>query len=268
MAVAVLIPFLAGCASDHNSVSGPGYGTMNVRLTDDPGDYDQVNIVVTQISARLEDGAVFDTTGAESLEVEDGWVILDNTTHTYDLMTLQNGVTRQVANELVPAGRYTQIRMKIGTGSNVVIDGVTHPLTVPSGAQSGWKINGIFDVPTNGGMSITLDFDAARSIVTTGNGDYILKPVIRAMPTPLSGAISGSLSPATPATIEAIAGPDTLSSARASGTGGFTLSVLPAGAYNVTVRPDSGYRDTTFTDVLVTAGATHDLGTIGLTPVQ
>src|SRR5262245_61372542 len=108
MAVAVLIPFLAGCASDHNSVSGPGYGRMNVRLTDDPGDYDQVNIVVTQISARLEDGAVFDTTGAESLEVEDGWVILDNETHNYDLIKLQNGTAVEVASELVPAGRYTQ----------------------------------------------------------------------------------------------------------------------------------------------------------------
>ena len=264
MAVAV---FLAGCSSD-NSVNGPGYGTMNVRLTDDPGDYDQVNIVVTQISARLEDGADIDTTGADSLEIEDGWIVLDNETHTYDLMTLQNGVTRQVATELVPAGRYTQVRMKIGEGSNVVIDGVTHPLFVPSGAQSGWKINGVFDVPTDGALSITLDFDAARSIVTTGNGGYILKPVIRAMPTPLSGAIAGILSPATPATIDAIVGPDTLSSARASDTGGFTLSVLPAGAYNVSVRPDSGYRDTTFTNVLVTAGSTHDLGTIVLTPKE
>jgi hypothetical protein len=44
--------------------------------------------------------------------------------------------------------------------------------------------------------------------------------------------------------------------------------VLPAGAYNVSVRPDSGYRDTTFTNVLVTAGSTHDLGTIVLTPKE
>lgn len=265
MAVAVLIPFLAGCSSD-NKVSGPGYGTMTVRLTDDPGDYDQVNIVVTQISARLEDGADIDTTGADSLEIEDGWIVLDNDTHTYDLMKLQNGTAVEIASELVPAGRYTQIRMKIGTGSNVVIDGVTHPLTVPSGAQSGWKINGVFDVPTNGAIGVTLDFDASRSIVTTGNGGYILKPVVRGMMAPLSGAITGILSPATPASIDAFVGADTLSSARASDTGSFTLSVLPAGAYSVTVRPDSGYRDTTFSNVVVTAGATHDLGTIVLTP--
>jgi len=262
MAVAVL----AGC-SDDNSVNGPGFGTMNVRMTDDPGDFDQVNIVVTQVSARLADGADVDTTSADSLQVEDGWIVLDGDTHTFDLMTLQNGVTRQIATERVPAGRYTQIRLKIGTGSNVVVDGVTHPLTVPSGAQSGLKLNGVFDVPTNGVLDLTIDFDAARSIVTTGNGSYLLKPVLRAALNAQSGAIAGTLSPGVPATIGAWVGSDTLSTARASNTGGFTLSALPAGAYSVTVRADSGFRDTTLTNVVVSAGSTQNMGTIVLTPL-
>lgn len=267
VAVAVLIPFLAGCSSDHE-VNGPGFGTMNVRMTDDPGDFEQVNIVVTQVSARLADGANVDTTGADSLEVEDGWIVLDSDTHTYDLMTLQNGTTRQVATERVPAGRYTQVRLKIGTGSNVVIDGVAHPLTVPSGAQSGVKLTGVFEVPTNGVLDLTLDFDAGRSIVTTGSGSYLLKPVLRAVATALTGGITGTLSPAAPATIDAWIGADTLSTTRGSDTGTFTLSALPSGAYSVTVQPDSGYRDTTITNVAVTAGSTHQLGTIVLTPAQ
>ena len=89
IAVAFLLSILSGCGSD--KTSGPGFGTMNVRMTDDPGDYDQVNIVVTQVSARLED----DDALPDSLDDDDddggGWVVLDDETHTYDLIKLQNG---------------------------------------------------------------------------------------------------------------------------------------------------------------------------------
>ena len=37
------------------------------------------------------------------------------------------------------------------------------------------------------------DFDAGRSVVETGNGNYILKPVIRIYSEATSGAIKGSV---------------------------------------------------------------------------
>ena len=63
----------------------------------------------------------------------------------------------------MPAGHCTQIRLKLGAGSNVVVDGVTYPLTVPSGLQSGYKLVGEFDVPASGLVELALDLDAARS---------------------------------------------------------------------------------------------------------
>ena len=264
LAAALLLPILAGCGG--NSTSGPGFGTMNVRMTDDPGDYDQVNIVVTQVSARLEDSDAIPDSLDDDDDADGGWVVLENETHTYDLIALQNGTFVTIGSELIPAGRYTQIRLKIGTGSNIVVDGVTHPLKVPSGAQSGLKINGIFDVPVDGLIGVDLDFDASRSIVLNGAGEYHLKPVIRGSAAPAAGAITGLLSPAgVAASIDAWQGADTLGTARAALDGRFTIAVLPGGQYSVTVRPDSGYRDTTFAGVPVTPGATWDMGTIQLT---
>ena len=51
---------------------------------------------------------------------------------TRDLLELRNGVFAQLAVGNVPAGHYTQVRLHLGAGSNVVVDGVTHPLDVPS----------------------------------------------------------------------------------------------------------------------------------------
>jgi hypothetical protein len=97
----------------------------------------------------------------------------------------------------VPAGHYTQVRLHLTDGSNVVVDGAPHPLKVPSGMQSGYKLVGEFDVPAGGQVELTLDFDAARSVVLTGNGRYMLKPTCRVIVNPVDtiGSIMGTCFP-------------------------------------------------------------------------
>lgn len=266
--VAAVVILLAGCSS--NNTSGPGFGTMNVRMTDDPGDFDQVNLVVTQVSARIEDfedsDSPEDTTDVDS-DDDGGWVVLEGDAATFDLMTLQNGEFATIGSALVPAGHYTEIRLKLGEGSNVVIDGVTYPLKVPSGMSSGLKLKGGVDVPSGGVVDIALDFDAARSVFQTGAGQYMLKPVIKILAARVAGGITGYISPAgVGATIYATQPPDTIGSARAAADGLFMLAVLSAGSYDLVVRPDAGYRDTTLFGVVVESGQTASVGTIELTP--
>src|SRR6185369_11083096 len=91
---------------------------------------------------------------------------------------------------------------------------------------------------------LLLDFDAARSIVTTGSGKYNLKPIIRTIVEAESGAIKGIASPvaATPA-IYAIVGADTLGTAFADPiTGKFLIKGLHEGTYKVTFAPKTGYQ--------------------------
>ncbi len=249
---------LAGCSSGHMSTaSGPG--RVSIHLTDAPGTYDQVNLVVDEVSIHLG--------GPDT----SGWQVLKHDSTTYDLLKLRNGVLAQLAVGDVPAGHYTQVRLHLGPGSNVVVDGVPYPLTVPSGMQSGYKLVGEFDVPTGGQVELTLDFDAARSVIHTGSGKYMLKPTCKVIVNPVqtTGAIAGRLLPAgAAATIFAIADTDTVQATVAGADGRFTLAQLLAGSYSVAIHPDSVYRDTTLANVSVTAGQTTDVGDVQLDSLE
>jgi hypothetical protein len=60
-----------------------------------------------------------------------------------------------------------------------VVAGVSHPMTVPSGMQSGIKINVDTSVEPKERTAIVLDFDIDNSVVLEGSGAYSLKPVIK-----------------------------------------------------------------------------------------
>jgi hypothetical protein len=247
---------ISGCSK---STTAPGFGTMSLKMTDAPGDFQQVNLAITQVSAHLG-GA-----GADS-DSTSGWHVLRAESINVDLLTLRNGVFTTLALTQVPAGHYTQIRLKLGAGSNVVIDGVTHPLTVPSGLQSGYKLVGSFDVPTNGLLNLALDFDAARSIVLTGSGTYLLKPTVRVLSFSTAGSITGHVLPdSVSTTVYAIQAADTIGTALTS-SGLFSVSVLPAGTYSLAFHPATAYRDTMLAGVIVNSGAATSVGTVQLTP--
>jgi hypothetical protein len=74
-------------------------------------------------------------------------------------------------------------------------DGTTETLFVPSGSQSGFKGVGAFDVPANGSVDITADFDVRKSVLRTGNNieRYVLKPTIRLVVDNEAGKIVGSV---------------------------------------------------------------------------
>jgi len=251
------VPFLAGCG-DSDSSTQPGFGSVRVSMTDAPAEYDAVNIVVREVRVH-QDGA----------GEEQGWVVVrPDSASTYDLLALRNGVFVTLGFEdVAPSGHYDQVRLILGTGSTVVVDGVSHPLVTPSALQSGIKVNGSFDVPVDGLVEVTLDFDAAQSIHVAGNGTYMLQPVIRMMQSNMAGAIHGDLDPATEAQVHAIFGPDSISTLP-DVNGEFTLSALPAGVYNVAVDVTAGYRDTTLINVVVGRGQTTELGVITLSPVS
>lgn len=255
IAALLLTPLLAftGCSKSSNGTS-PRYGTMQVRLTDAPGEFEQVNLVVREVAVHL--------VGTDSTN---GWQVLRADTATYDLLTLRNGVFTTIGEALIPAGHYTQIRLKLGTGSNVVVGGVRYPLTVPSGLQTGLKIVGDFVVPANGLMDVALEFDAERSIHQTGAGAYMLRPVVKALPFSTAGAIGGTLLPAgTAAKLYAIVATDTLGFTMPAANGSFLLGVLPAGVYSLAIDAPVGFRDTTLAGIAVLPGATTHVGDVML----
>jgi hypothetical protein len=232
-----------------------GQGQLKITMVDAPAAYDQINIAVNRVEVHRS--------GSDS---SSGWFVINNNPATYNLLDLRNGVSVILGDNSLDAGSYTQIRLIIGTGSNIVVDGITYPLEVPSGEQSGIKLNHEFEIQSGLIYELMLDFDAEHSIVLTGNGQYKLKPVIRLIPTVISGTISGKINPISAAGyIYAISGTDTIVTIAEPILGAFMLMALPEKTYKVEVfSSDAAYNDTTIYNVIVVAQQNTDLGTINL----
>ena len=225
---------------------------LKVRLTDAPGDYQQVNIDIHGVEVHSELG-----------DQASGWTTLAVESGVYNLLELSNGLDVLLAENELPAGKVSQIRLILGANNSVKVGGQLFPLSTPSAQQSGLKIKVNEQLMAGITYTILLDFDAARSIVKNGNGTYSLKPVIRAITEANSGAIQGTVTPllATPA-VFVMMGTDTVATAYTNPLGKFLVRGVPAGTYTVGFFPKEGYTPMQIESVNVTIGNVTDLGTV------
>jgi len=245
---------MAGCSDS----TAPGDGQIRVNLIDATAPYDSVIIAVQRVEVHRADA-----------DTESGWLAIDTVPADYDLLQLVNGAQVVLADHPLASGRYTMMRLILGPGSHVVVDGVSHELVVPSGLQTGIKLNRPFDILPDQLYEVTLDFDAARSINIVDHGRYQLQPVIREVFTAITGSIHGTVTPvAALPLVWTVAGPDTVRTPADPITGQFRLMVLPAGTYAVHIDPTVPiYRDSVITGVVVTALHETELDTIQLRTV-
>lgn len=248
---------VAGCSTGSNS----GMGTLKVLMHDAPIDSaDAVNVFIERVEVN-------------NTQSEEGWQIIAEPKQSYDLLELTNGAYTVLGEAQLEAGTYPQLRLILSqTGHTVEINGTVYDMKVPSGAQTGVKLNVNAEIEEDVTYRLLLDFDASRSVVKAGQNNpavqYLLKPVIRAANQAETGNIAGTVSPAeVSSVVYAIADTDTLASTVPNETDGtFKLIGLDAGTYTVSVDPadDSGYAITDENDVSVTLGATNDIGTVEL----
>ncbi len=243
---------MASCAKDGT----PGInqtGKMQVRMTDAPGDYDAVLIDVKDVLVSYVDG-------------DSGWVSIGGIRPgIYNLLDLTNGFDTLIASGEVPVGKIKHLRLLLGPDNSIVVNGNTFALKTPSAEQSGLKIKLDEQLVSGSNLIVKIDFDAAKSVVERGNGEYLLKPVLRIIKNKDVGVISGIIEPNVDATVYAVLQNDTVATYVAP-SGGFVLQGLDPGMYQVVIVPqsDSGFSSKTVNNVGVDAGKETKLGTISL----
>jgi hypothetical protein len=190
-ASAVVVGCAAGAIGCGGSPSSPsGSGSLKVMLKDSPfHDASAVLVTFDGVSVHQDTDANFTPltfTGGATLR-------------TCDLLRLQKDNAQDVLGiGTLAAGHYTQVRLDVsaaqiyvgtgpstgdacGPGDIAHVTGLIPPagtpksLTIPSGEV---KLNREFDVPAGGATTMSLDFDGDHSIIETGNGNYMMKPVI------------------------------------------------------------------------------------------
>jgi hypothetical protein len=136
-----------------------GLGTLEILATDPPEPY------YTSIEVIIEGIKVHKVVAGESGE----WIDVPLDVTTFDLVSLV-GVTETLGTVETEAGKFTQIRIAV---ESITVNG--EPATVPSGVI---RIIRPFKVGEGLITTLELDFDGQNSVVTTGRGRYIFKPVI------------------------------------------------------------------------------------------
>jgi hypothetical protein len=233
---------------------------LRIILVDSPGDYEAVNVDILGVSVHTNEMAGED---------DGGWVFLENSNvGVINLLEYTGGKELTLADTDFPAGRISQIRLLLGENNTLVIDGSTEPMMTPSAQQSGLKLKVNETLKSGLTYEFKLDFEAARSVVHTGSGKFILKPVINVITETTRGAIQGIVMPAEEnVAVYVIQGEDTVSSTYASaGDAGFLATRIPAGIYLVSLDPgeESAYAPALIEDVEVNLEAVTDVGTTEL----
>lgn len=139
--------------------------TLRIRLTDGPGDFQQVNVDIREIRVKLSHDS-------------SDWLLLPTNAGVYNLLDFQNGIDTLLAIGPVPVAKLQEVRFVLGPNNSVMVDSIVYPLSTPSAQESGLKIkiNKELALDVN---TFVLDFDAAQSVKVQGNGVFKLHPVIK-----------------------------------------------------------------------------------------
>jgi Domain of unknown function (DUF4382) len=196
---ACVIAMLVACGGGDGG--GPaGSGKVSLGITDAP--VDSAQHVVVQFS-----GVAFKREG----ETAETMTQLNPSPQSVDLLEYQGGKAAVlIQNVPLPAGTYEWVRLLVNADPNVrdsyLVDssGAECELRIPSGAETGLKLNRGFTLPADGSVALTVDFDLRQSVHAppglSSSGActqaYLLRPTLRLVDDADVGAIAGTVNAA------------------------------------------------------------------------
>ncbi len=150
-------------------------GILEIRVTDAPPQHKVAEINVTL--ANIEVHKADDEMGGEGV-----WIMVIAEAKSFDLLQLRDiGVEEVLGEAQIPSGHYTQIRVDVELVDAIIDDErVDAGVVLPGGKL---KFIASFEVDEGKKTILTLDFDADKSLVFTGEGKVIFKPVVKLMVT-------------------------------------------------------------------------------------
>jgi Domain of unknown function (DUF4382) len=251
---AILMLLLLGCKKE-TSETQKGKQKLQVFLTDNPVNFQSVNINIQKLEVKIE----VDSGGIE----REYWETLTIRPGMYNILNFRNGVDTLLAAGFVTAGEIKKLRITLGTGNSVIIDNITYPLTLK-------KPEVIIDVDDISELrasefKIHLDFDACGSIIRINNNQFELQPRIRTFDDDHDGRIEGRVLPKeAKAIVSVTSNGQTLIALPDDDDGEFKIRGIKAGTVDLEINATAnGYRDTVIRNINI-GNREVKLGTITL----
>lgn len=258
--LAALSLMIVGCSSDNDSNLLTNNNTLGSTNTNTVEEYTgPPRLSVTFFDKPAPEGIehlYLHVTKVGIHHEDSGWMYNDIDT-TIDFLELVNGITVTLFDDTIPEGYYSQMRLVLGEGNEIVVDSMTYPLTVPSGMQTGVKLNFDFSIYQDEFIRLYVDFDVSKSVIVA-NDNYKLKPTYRVFKEDISATLGGMVTDSdgfgiSNALVEANS--SEYSTATYTDSTGYYMFILPMGTYDIEAIPDSGYIvDTSYTGVMLNAG--------------
>lgn len=183
---------LGACGGGSDSGNNGDTGTFSLNITDAPVDGATAVVVeFTGVTLKPDEGEdeVFEFDPPKSI----------------DLLKLQGTLSEPLLEGVeIPEGTYNQIRLHVNAEFDSIedsyidlSDGGREELRVPSGSQSGLKLNSPFTVDADTADAVyTIDFDLRKSVINPrGQPGHFLKPVLRLVQNLDVRSISGTVHP-------------------------------------------------------------------------
>lgn len=236
--------FLSGCKEEDGFS-----GSMEVEMTDGPGEYVRVDVEIEKVELKHE---------------SDGWITLTNDSRVYTVTDLTNGNTAMIASKSdLKAGFYSQARITFGSNSSIQASLASALINFNNSTEEAVVIDINYNVEAETNNTILLDFRVAESIVE-GLGTYLLDPTINYVQDPETG-VQGELEGNAKAFVK-LEGNGRSYDTYSDENGKFMIQGSVSGEYNLIIEPrsDQGYAQTTIQGVVVVDGEITNMGTVNL----
>jgi len=198
----VVVLALNACSSEDpsNALSGRGDtgdlasanqsfkpGTISIGITDAAVDSAQeVWVQFTGVTLQPSNG--------------DAVEFIFNNAKNIDLLSLQGTLsTDLIDDEVILPGNYDWVRLHVNANYDSILDsyirlddGSTHELNIPSGSQTGLKINTSFELLATEELNLMIDFDLRKSVVLSA-GTYKLSPTLRMVNLDNTNSVTGTI---------------------------------------------------------------------------
>jgi hypothetical protein len=180
---------VAACDSGSD---GTETGVLNLALTDAAVD----NVKEVHIEF---DGVTLKPASSAPIE------ILFDTPKSFDLLTLQNGITAELLPDTeVPAGPYNWIRLHVNAEFDNVYDSYAKydddsmvEVEVPSGSEHGLQFSGGITVLAGQTMDLVIDWDLRKALTEpVGQPGLFARPSLRVVDMAEYGSLEGTVDPA------------------------------------------------------------------------
>lgn len=161
LSLAVLGVWIVACDGS-DSPTGLKQGTLRVEMKDQPAELAEVNVYIAGLTVKRVDNPVV------QIATDIGRV---------DLLTIVDTPTL-LATAAVTPGQYEFIMIDLDESQSGVLEvGAVEeePLQIPSEEI---KVLAGFEVREDGTTTLTLDFDAAASLMELPTGEWLMTPVI------------------------------------------------------------------------------------------